>query len=127
MPTNNTPDNWACFRRILEQLLDTTETQAELLRSLLEEGDHADHLDFIEQLKFDDAPEAITLLEEWKPKRRKSDAPKANTHWSDEADNDLRTLFKYGMTDEQIGDLLGRTPHAIARRREVLRLIRRVV
>lgn len=48
--TNNSQDNWAHFRSILGQLLDNLEEQTELLKSLLEQGDHADHLDFIRNM-----------------------------------------------------------------------------
>jgi hypothetical protein len=49
MPTNtrNPQDNWPCFRHLLEQLLENLETQTDIVKSLLEEGDHADYLDFI--------------------------------------------------------------------------------
>jgi len=53
MPTDtrNPQDNWAHFRRLVEQQIRLTEAQLDLWQSILEEGDEADHIDFVQQLK----------------------------------------------------------------------------
>lgn len=125
MANNHTSDNWASFRRILEQLLNTTETQAELLKSLLEEGDDAHHLDFIQQLQFDEGPEAVAMLKTWRNNpRRMVAATNRNRLWTEQEHNDLKVLFRYGLTDEAIGEFLGRSKDSVERRRGVLGLRR---
>jgi hypothetical protein len=49
--------------------------------------------------------------------------PNARRPWNSEEDTKLRNLHSYGMTDEQIAPIFGRTIEAIARRRKVLRLV----
>ena len=131
--TNNPQDNWACFRSILGQLLENLEEQTELLKSLLEEGDHADHLDFIQQLQFDPAPQAVALLDDWEQRSderkfqrqcRTEQFPNAIKPWTDDDDAELRALFKYGLNDAELAEFCGRTPEAIKKRRRRLGLMR---
>lgn len=48
---NNPEDNWADFRHHLVRLLELTEAQTDVLRTLLEVGDLADVRDFIRKIE----------------------------------------------------------------------------
>lgn len=116
--TRNPQDNWATFRRILEQLIENIETQTELLKALLEEGDYADHLDFVQQLSADHlaiVTDESDVVDAPKYQRVNGSAEKPNAwkRWSDEDNIELRALVKYGFTDRQIGELMGRSMQAV--------------
>ena len=53
--TNHPEDNWAEFRHHLVRLLELTEAQTDILRTLLEVGDTADVRDFIRKIEQDNA------------------------------------------------------------------------
>lgn len=90
---------------------------------MIDEGAEADHLDFIDQLQFDPEPPAITLVDK-KPSRRMAEARNRNRPWNSDDEQELRVLFKYGMTDAEIGEFVGRSIRAVENRRELLGLKR---
>ena len=128
MPTDtrNPQDNWAHFRRLVEQQIKLTEAQLDLWQSILEEGDEADHIDFVQQLEFDATVTTLTVVAEAKQTRRVIQATNRLRHWTEAEHDDLRAMFRYGLTDAQIAEFLGRSQDSIERRRGVLGLLRNV-
>jgi len=136
--THNPQDNWTIFRDLLEQFLDTLETQTEIIKSMLKEGDHADHLDFVAEvisyepmnLQFDtssvivcmDDLRAEAIAETSMTKRAKQlrpsrdDFPNARKTWTTEEDNQLWAALLLGHNYQWIAHHLSRTPRAIQRR-----------
>ena len=145
--THNFEDNWTTFRDLLEQLLDTLETQTEIIKSMLKEGDHADHLDFVaigisyEQLfdttsaatlhsLSDEADEKTSMTKRYKPREHApSDKyPNARKAWNDDEHDVLRAAVRLGMPFTFVAERLGRTADAVRQEahKQGLQVIQRV-
>jgi hypothetical protein len=104
------------------------------MKSMLEEGDHADHLDFValgisyEQLfdttsaatlhsLSDEADEKTSMTKRAKQLRpSRDDFPNARKTWTTEEDNQLWAALLLGHNYQWIAHHLSRTPRAIQRR-----------
>ena len=133
--TDNPQDNWTTFRHLLEQLLDNVGVQAEIMKSLLEEGSMADHLDFVHEINdkhpklfniefgtsslmanLSDNDDAETnMAKRYKPREHApSDKyPNARKAWNDDEHDVLRAAVRLGMPFTFVAERLGRTVDAV--------------
>jgi len=133
--TIDPPDNWTHFRHLLEQLLENVAVQAEIIKSLLEEGSMADHLDFVREindthrnvLPLDFGTTSNTVEQPPLAKERTRSVapiekyPNRQRPWEEDDLKLLESALAWNLPYEQIAERLGRTTHAVQQQVSLIR------
>jgi hypothetical protein len=145
MPRSNlAKDNWPHFRHLLDQLLENLYNQTEIVRSMLEEGDHADYLDVVADvntvcrpmvLEFgtttpsilhpsmqtlrDDANEKTTMAKRELPSR--DEVPNVRRQWTFDEQQAIRSALMLGFDSTWLATHLGRTRKGVEHKIDQMR------